>query len=93
MLGEKIEFYGEKLSTNAIAKKIGTTATTLTKYYEQTGSIYEAEKICRKILEEKEASLVEYDGEKLAIQTIAKRVGIRDSKTLKKYYEQTSNRK
>lgn len=65
---EKIEFYGEKLSTNAIAKKIGTTATTLTKYYEQTGSIYEAEKICRKILEEKEASLVEYDGEKLAIK-------------------------
>lgn len=53
MLGEKIEFYGEKLSTNAIAKKIGTTATTLTKYYEQTGSIYEAEKICKKILEEK----------------------------------------
>lgn len=91
MLGEKIEFYGEKLSTNAIAKKIGTTATTLTKYYEQTGSIYEAEKICKKILEEKEASLVEYDGEKLAIQTIAKRVGIKDSKTLKKYYEQTGD--
>lgn len=88
---EKIEFYGEKLSTNAIAKKIGTTATTLTKYYEQTGSIYEAEKICRKILEEKEASLVEYDGEKLAIQTIAKRVGIKDPKTLKKYYEQTGD--
>ena len=91
MLGEKIEFYGEKLSTNAIAKKIGTTATTLTKYCEQTGSIYEAEKICRKILEEKEASLVEYDGEKLAIQTIAKRVGIKDPKTLKKYYEQTGD--
>ena len=91
MLGEKIEFYGEKLSTNAIAKKIGTTTTTLTKYYEQTGSIYEAEKICRKILEEKEASLVEYDGEKLAIQTIAKRVGIKDPKTLKKYYEQTGD--
>ena len=59
MLGEKIEFYGEKLSTNAIAKKIGTTTTTLTKYYEQTGSIYEAEKICRKILEEKDIKLLE----------------------------------
>lgn len=70
-----------------LLKKIGITATTLTKYYEQTGSIYEAEKICRKILEEKEASLVEYDGEKLAIQTIAKRVGIKNSKTFVKYYE------
>jgi len=88
---EKIEFYGEKLSILAISKKIGITRDTLNKYYEQTGNIYEAEKICRKILEEKEASLVEYEGEKLAIQTIAKRVGIKDAKTLKKYYEQTGD--
>jgi len=91
MLGEKIEFYGEKLSILAISKKIGITRNTLNKYYEQTGSIYEAEKICRKLLEEKQASLVEYNGEHLAIQTIAKRVGIKDAKTLKKYYEQTGN--
>ena len=91
MLGEKIEFYGEQLSILAISKKIGIARDTLNKYYEQTGNIYEAEKICRKILEEKQASLVDYNGERLAIQTIAKRVGIKDAKTLKKYYEQTGD--
>ena len=33
MLNEKIEFYGEKLSMLAIAKKIGITRETLNKYY------------------------------------------------------------
>ena len=56
-----------------------------------TGSIYEAEKICKKIIENKQASLIDYNGEKLAIQTIAKKVGIKDAKTLKKYYEQTGD--
>lgn len=56
-----------------------------------TGSIYEAEKICKKIIEDKQASLINYNGEKLAIQTIAKKVGIKDAKTLKKYYEQTGD--
>ena len=91
MSREKIEFYGEQLSILAISKKIGITRDTLNKYYEQTGNIYEAEKICRKILEKKQDALVDYNGEKLAIQTIAKRVGIKDAKTLKKYYEQTGD--
>lgn len=91
MLGEKIEFYGEQLSILAISKKIGITRDTLKKYYEQTGSIYEAEKICRTILTKKEASLVEYEEERLAIETIAKKVGIKDAKTLKKYYELTGD--
>lgn len=91
MLGEKIEFYGEELSMLAISKKIGISRDTLNKHYTQTGDIYEAEKICRKILEEKQASLVEYNGERLTIQTIAKKVGIKDAKTLKKYYKQTGN--
>lgn len=56
-----------------------------------TGSIYEAEKICKKIIEDKQASLINYNGEKLAIQTIAKKVGIKDAKTLGKYYEQTGD--
>ena len=50
-----------------------------------------AEKICRDILEQKKGSLVEYNGEMLAIQTIAKREGLKDAKTLKKYYEQTQD--
>lgn len=91
MLGEKIEFYGEKLSILAISKRIGISRDTLNKHYMSTGSIYEAEKICKKIIEDKQASLINYNGEKLAIQTIAKKVGIKDAKTLKKYYEQTGD--
>lgn len=91
MLGEKIEFYGEQLSLLAIAKRIGISRETLNKHYMSTGNIYEAEKICKKIIEDKQASLIDYNGEKLAIQTIAKKVGIKDAKTLKKYYEQTGD--
>ncbi len=91
MLGEKIEFYGEQLSMLAIAKRIGISRDTLNRHYMSTGSIYEAEKICKEIIEDKQASLIDYNGEKLAIQTIAKKVGIKDAKTLKKYYEQTGD--
>ncbi len=86
-----MEFYGEQLSILAISKRIGISRETLNKYYKSTGSIYEAEKICKKIIEDKQASLIEYNGEKLAIQTIAKKEGIKDAKTLKKYYEQTGD--
>lgn len=91
MVGEKVEFYGEILSLLAISKKIGISRETLNKYYISTGNIYETEKICREILEKKQASLIDFNGEKLAIQTIAKKVGIKDAKTLKKYYEQTGD--
>lgn len=91
MAREKIEFYGEYLSMFAISKKIGISRETLNKYYIDTGSIYEAEKICRKIIQDKQDSLVEYEGEMLAIETIAKREGLKDAKTLKKYYEQTGD--
>ncbi len=75
----------------AIAKRIGISRDTLNKHYVSTGNIYEAEKICKKIIEDKQASLIDYNGEKLAMQTIAKKVGIKDAKTLKKYYEQTGD--
>lgn len=91
MLGNKVEFYGEQLSLLAIAKRIGISRDTLNKHYVNTGNIYEAEKICKKIIEDKQASLIDYNGEKLAMQTIAKKVGIKDAKTLKKYYEQTGD--
>lgn len=91
MLGNKVEFYGEQLSLLAIAKRIGISRDTLNKHYVSTGNIYEAEKICKKIVEDKQASLIDYNGEKLAMQTIAKKVGIKDAKTLKKYYEQTGD--
>ncbi len=91
MLNDKVEFYGRMMSMRAIAIEIGISRETLVKYYNETNNIYEAEKICRKIVEENNNSLVEYNGEMLAIQTIAKKEGIKDAKTLKKYYEQTGN--
>ena len=91
MLNDKIEFHGKILSMRAISIEIGISRDTLQKHYDKTGNIYEAEKICRDILEQKRGSLVEYYGEMLAIQTIAKREGLKDAKTLKKYYEQTGN--
>ena len=91
MLNDKIEFYGEMLSMRAIALKIGVSRDTLQKHFDKFQDIYEAEKICRKIIEEKNESLIEYNGESLAIQTIAKKERIKDAKTLKKYYEQTGD--
>ena len=91
MLNDKIEYNGELLSMRAISLKIGIARDTLLKYYEETGNIYEAERICKEILAQKNEMLVEYEGEKLAIQTIAKKVGIKDAKTLKKYYEETGD--
>ena len=91
MLNEKIEFYGKMLSIRAIAIEIDISRDTLQKYYEKTGDIYDAEKICREIVKQKNDTLIEYNGERLAIQTIAKKEEIKDAKTLKKYYEQTGD--
>ena len=91
MLNDKIEFHGKMLSMRAISLEIGISRDTLLKHYEATGDIYEAEKICRGILEQKNGTLIDYNGEMLAIQTIAKKEGIKDAKTLKKYYEQTGD--
>ena len=63
MLNDKIEFYGEMLSMRAIALRIGVSRETLLKYFDKFKDIYEAEKVCRKIMEEKNESLIEYKGE------------------------------
>lgn len=91
MLNDKIEFHGKILSMRAISLEIGISRDTLQKHYDRTGDIYEAEKICRDILAQKRDSLVKYNGEMLALQTIAKKEDIKDSKTLKKYYIETGD--
>ena len=58
MLNDKIEFYGEMLSMRAIALKIGVSRDTLQKHFDKFQDIYEAEKICRKIIEEKKGNLL-----------------------------------
>lgn len=88
MTTTKIEFYGEYLSIEAIGKKIGVSKNTVKRYYDRTHDIYETERICKEILEKKEKNLIEYTGEKLTIGAIAKKEGVKDPKTLKRYYEQ-----
>ena len=73
MLNNKIEFYGEMLSMRAIALKIGVSRDTLQKHFDKFQDIYEAEKICRKIIEEKNESLIEYNGERLTITEISRK--------------------
>ena len=91
MLNNKIEFYGEILSLRAISLRIGISRDTLLKHYEETGDIYEAEKICSDIVAKNDDKLIAYNGKMLAMQTIAKEEGIKDAKTLKKYYDQTGD--
>ena len=66
MLNGKIEFYGEYLSLLAISKKIGISRDTLNKHYEQTGDIYEA-------IRKYDESKIEYNGEKMTLDAIAKK--------------------
>lgn len=91
MLNEKIEFHGKMMSMRAISMEIGISRDTLQKYYDETNDIYEAERICKDILKQKSETLIDYNGEMMAIQTIAKKEGIKDAKTLKKYFEQTGD--
>ncbi len=91
MLNEKIDFHGKIMSIRAISLEIGISRETLQKYYNETNDIYEAERICRAIIMRKGEALVDYNGEMLTIQTIAKKEGLKDPKTLKKYYEQTKD--
>ena len=84
----KIEFYGEYLSIEAIAKKLEVSKNTVKRYYESTNDIYETEKICKKIVEKKKKSLIEYNGEYLTLNAIAKKEKCKDTKTLKRYYEE-----
>ena len=74
------------LSMRAIALKLGVSRDTLQKHFDKFQDIYEAEKICKKIIEEKNESLIEYNGEMLTINAIAQREGIKGD-TLKKYYD------
>lgn len=84
MLGEKIEFYGEKLAIQTIAKKVGIKdAKTLKKYYEQTGDIHKAIEKCNE-------SKIEYNGEQLTLDAIAKKEGLKRD-TLERYYNNTGN--
>lgn len=87
MLNNKVEFYGEMLTISAISHKIGTSIATLQKHYEETGNIYEAERICKDIIKQREKSLIDYNGEKLTIHGIAKKIGLKHDR-LKIRFEQ-----
>ena len=87
MAGEKIEYYGEMLYLQTIAKREGLIPVTLVRYYEHTEKdIYAAVKLCKEVTRDK-IQRIEYNGESLAISVIAKREGI-SYKLLKDAYSE-----
>ena len=87
---EKIEYNGEQLALKAIARQEKISYVTLIKYYNQTGNIKEAVEQSKAVAIGPRGSIekIEYNGEQLALGTIAKKEGI-DPNRLKGYYNQT----
>lgn len=67
-------------------EKLGLSKTSLRKYYEQTGDIYEAIELYNKKQKEYEDSKIEYKGERKFLRTIAKDEGVAET-TLDRYYK------
>lgn len=86
----KIEYNGEMLAIYAIAQREGIGASSLRKYYDEYKDIYLAVNECKEIRRKLEETKIEYNGEMLAMRTIAQRVGTTGD-TLKRYYEQTGD--
>lgn len=86
----KIEYNGEMLAIYAIAQREGIGASSLRKYYDEYKDIYLAVNKCKEIRRKSEETKIEYNGEMLAMRTIAQRVGTTGD-TLKRYYEQTGD--
>ena len=63
---------------------------TLERYYNNTGNIYDAVKVCLENKKNAEDAKVTYKGEPRTITSIARELGISKG-TLKKYYEKTGN--
>lgn len=78
------------MTLDAIAKKEGLKRDTLERYYNNTGNIYEAVKVCLENKKNAEDAKVIYKGEKRTITAIARELGI-SKETLKKYYEKTGD--
>ena len=83
---EKIEYKGKQMLLYAIARQEGIKPDTLTKYYNQTGNIYEAVEQSKAGKREK----IEYKGEQLSLGTIARQEGI-EPKALNRHYNQTGD--
>ena len=86
---QKIEYKGEKMSLNAIAIQEGIGNTLLRKYYKETEDIDEAVKQS-KVVARGTIEKIEYKGEQLALEAIARQEGI-GSNLLRKYYKKTGN--
>ena len=87
-----IEFNGETLPIETIAKRTGIGPQTLRGHFEKTGDIYQAIKNAQESKDylDDRKTYVEYNGETLALSTIAKRENIR-RETLKRNYNETGN--
>ena len=88
---EYIDYYGEKLTVEAIAKKEGIKNSILKKRYVETGDIYRAVEICKKNQKKCQERLkLEYKGQSLTINAISMQEGI-DSQSLKNEYIKQRN--
>lgn len=90
MAGEKIEYNGEYLYLEQIARKEGLGPTTLRNYYKRAkNDIHRAIKLCREVSRGPNTK-IEYKGKMLAIYVIAKQEEIA-SQLLKAIYEETND--
>ena len=88
----KIEYYNEKLTVAAIARKENLNKEILGNIYKETGDIYEAVRRCRERQEKRreEVQYVEYYGEILSIKAVAQKEGIVPH-SLKETYKKIGN--
>ena len=89
---EKIEYKGEQLALEAIARQEGIGPNTLRSYYNKTGNIYEAVKQSKTVARgpKDQIEKIEYKGKQMSLRAIAKQEGIAPT-TLCKYYKKTGN--
>lgn len=85
----KIEYYGKEMTILAIAKKEGLEADPLRKKYRETKDIYTAVEICKKNQRKynERIEYIDYKGEKITIEAISRKEGIKSSILKKRYIE------
>ena len=84
-----IEYNGETLSINAIAKKEGVSINSLKRVYKETPNIYDAVRKTKENQASRRGN-IEYNGERLTIAAIARKEGLTDT-SLKQTYDKTKN--
>ena len=87
---EKIEYHGNMMYKKEIAKLLGVSENTITKYLNKfagnPNQMELLEKKCEEIREKKTSQLIPYNGEMLTAAEIARRENIKDKRLITRYY-------